>query len=233
MNLRPPLFVGICITATVTLAATVYAVTKPRLAEPASQQSRQAVSTVSSPCQAQVNDPHPPLNVRSTPDDASNNVVGTVANGSAVTIVNSHRKWVQISAPISGWVYEDYVSSNCQHAAAADLEVGEQMYTLAMGRYQAGQLDTAITQLKTISTQSPAYRKAQIALKTLPAEWQQAERQYQDAALAYKAGKWNDVVVTVNNFPDIRFWREKLTPLVKQAIANQQKATTTAQSQAS
>ncbi len=239
MSLRPPLLVGICITATVTLVGTVYAMTKPRLAEPVpAQQSTQPVST--QPCHARANDPQPPLNIRSTPDDASNNIVGTVPNGTVLTVVNSHRKWVQISTPIDGWVYEDLISQSCGQTAAqpnpaallsAGSERGEQILQVALSQYQAGHLAAALAQLKTVPTHSTAYRKAQLALKTLPTEWQQAERQYHQAELAYKAGKWQEVIGVVNEFPDIRVWREKLTPIVKQAIENQKKVMTTAHGQ--
>ena len=239
MSLPPPLLAGICITATVTFVATAYALTKPRLAEPVIAQPM--AQSVSASCQAIANDPQPPLNVRSTPDDASNNIVGTLPNGTILTVINSHRKWVQISTPIAGWVYEDLIRQSCHPTATlpgqlalarANDEPGEQILQLAMSHYQAGNLAAALTELKTVPPDSTAYRKAQLALTTLPAQWQQAELQYHQAKLAYKAGKWQDVIKQVNQFPDIRVWRERLTPIVKQAIENQKKVTTTAHSQA-
>jgi Bacterial SH3 domain len=239
MSLRPPLLAGICITATVTLVGTVYAMTKPQLAQPApALQAIQLGSPQS--CQAQANDPQPPLNIRSTPDDASNNIVGTVPNGTVLTVVNSHRKWVRVSQPIAGWVYEDLIRPSCSQTATLPQQsklsrrssaTGEQILQVAMRRYHAGQLAAAMAQLQTVPSHSTAYRQAQLALKTLPAEWQRAERQYHQAELAYKAGKWQDVIGLVQEFPDIRVWREKLTPIVKQAIANQKKVMTTAHSQ--
>jgi hypothetical protein len=233
MNLKPPLLAGICITALVTLAGTVYAMSKPRLAEPTT--SQQAQLSTAQPCQATANDPQPPLNVRSTPDDASHNIVGTVTNGTALTVVNSHRNWVQINAPIAGWVYADLISQSCPKAAVmptASTDQGEQILQVAMSRYHAGHLAAAIAQLQTVPTDSTAYRKAQLALKTLPVEWQQAEARYQKAEIAYKAGQWQNVIGLVTEFPDIRIWRERLTPIVKQSIENQKKVMTTAQSQA-
>lgn len=230
--MRPPLLAGICITTVITLVGTVYAITKSRLVEPPLRPAQAAIQ----PCQAQANDPQPPLNIRATPDDASDNIVGTVTNGTTLTVINSHRSWVQISAPVAGWVYEDLISLSCAKAAATlsasalsstDSDQGDQIMVTAMSHYHAGQLSAAIAQLKTVPPSSTAYRKAQIALKTLPAQWQQAELQYQKATVAHKAGRWQDVINVVNKFPDIRIWRERLTPIVKEAIENQKKVMAT------
>ena len=51
-----------------------------------------------------------------------------------------------------------------------------------------------------------------------------AESQYRKAELAFKARQWSEVLEVVENFPDVRYWRERLTPLVTEAIVQQQEA---------
>lgn len=51
------------------------------------------------------------LNVRSGPG-TGNSIVGQLGNGTAITVVGESNGWYQISAPVSGWVSGDYVSSS-------------------------------------------------------------------------------------------------------------------------
>lgn len=51
------------------------------------------------------------LNVRSGPE-TGNSIVGQLGNGTAITVVGESNGWYQISAPVSGWVSGDYVSSS-------------------------------------------------------------------------------------------------------------------------
>jgi hypothetical protein len=63
---------------------------------------------------AKVNDPNPPLNVRSTPNTASDdNVVSQLKNGTFVTITGEQEGWFRISTPVKGWLSIKNVESGC------------------------------------------------------------------------------------------------------------------------
>jgi uncharacterized protein YgiM (DUF1202 family) len=55
-------------------------------------------------CTTVVNDPDPPLNVRSGPG-TTYPTVGTLTNGTPVTVTeNNAQGWLRISSPLPGWV---------------------------------------------------------------------------------------------------------------------------------
>ena len=60
-----------------------------------------------------VNDPNPPLNVRSSPRVAANNIVGQLQNGSRVSVVNERNGWLQINRPMRGWVAKNRTEISC------------------------------------------------------------------------------------------------------------------------
>lgn len=60
-----------------------------------------------------VNDPNPPLNVRSTPRVTSNNIVGRIPNGTRVSIVGEQNGWFQINSPVRGWIAKNRTRSSC------------------------------------------------------------------------------------------------------------------------
>ena len=92
----------------------------------------------------------------------------------------------------------------------------------AIEGYQSGDLNLAIKLIKTIPEDSSVYAQAQAALKTMPNQWKRAEDLYRKAQTALKENQAADVLKLVEEIPDIRYWREKFTPLVKQAIHHQQ-----------
>lgn len=63
---------------------------------------------------AKVTDPNPPLNVRSTPNAASqDNIVGQLKNGTFVTIRSEQEGWFQISTPVKGWISMGNTDRGC------------------------------------------------------------------------------------------------------------------------
>ncbi|MFS8118579.1 MAG: SH3 domain-containing protein [Microcoleus sp.] len=63
--------------------------------------------------QAVVNDPNPPLNVRSHPRVADSKILGTLKNNSFVTIVEEQNGWFRITDPVSGWIAKNRTESSC------------------------------------------------------------------------------------------------------------------------
>lgn len=62
---------------------------------------------------ALVNDPKPPLNVRSTPTTDGDNVVGQLKNGTLMTIADEQNGWLQIKSPLKGWVSKQQTTNSC------------------------------------------------------------------------------------------------------------------------
>jgi serine/threonine-protein kinase len=84
--------------------------------------------------------------------------------------------------------------------------------------YHSGNLEGAIALAQTISADNSSYRLAQGAIVQWQQDWKMAETEYYASQKAFREGRWQDVLTKVKSFPDNRFWRAKLTPLVKAAI---------------
>lgn len=232
--LKSPLMVGACLTATVTFVGTVYALTYPRSMVKRAELSQ---TEQSASCKTVVFDDKPPLNVRATPTVQPGNIVGSLNNGETVTVVGEQDGWLKISAPAVGWVYQNLTRKACagdpptarlSHRRVVDPvlatlpdEPGTWLYREAVSQFQAGNLQGAIALARRISSDSAAFPHAQTALKIMPKTWDQAKLQYENAVNADRQSRWNDVLRIATEFPDIRYWREKLAPIVKKAIRMQ------------
>ncbi len=231
--LKSPLRVGACLTATVTLAGTVYALTHSRSMV---KRAESAQLVQASRCKTVVFDDKPPLNVRETPVERSGNIVASLNNGEILTVVGEQDGWLKISEPTTGWVYQNLTRLSCDDVPTATLtrkrvtdptlaalpnDSGSRIYREAVSQFQAGNLTGAIALARSVSADSAAYPQAQIALKTMPQTWNQAENKYSTAREAAEQSRWNDILKIATEYPDIRFWREKLTPIVKKAIRMQ------------
>lgn len=232
--LKSPLLVGACLTATVTLAGTVYAVTQPRSMVKRAE-AVQPVQTAS--CKTVVFDAKPPLNVRNMPVERSGNIVASLNNGEILTVVGEQDGWLKISAPAVGWVYQNLTRMTCDSdppkatltrkqltdptLATLPDDQGSRIYREAVVQFQSGNLPGAIALTKAVSADSAAYSQAQTALKTMPQIWNQAESKYHTARKAEKQSRWSDILKIATEYPDIRYWREKLAPIVKRAIRMQ------------
>lgn len=240
--IKSPLMVGACITTLVTVAGTFYVILQPRFnpSAPTSARSTTVAMAMAPNCRTIVNDPQPPLNVRSSPAERANNVVGQVKNGEVLTVTGDHEGWFQVTSPLSGWVDQALTKTTCGNPGQVDspdpqpvrsdppaspqTDQGDRILLKAVALYQAGDLSQAIALAKTIPSSSSAHSKAQKALKTMPTQWKQAQSLYNKAEKALRQSKWEVVLKLVDEFPDIRFWREKLAPLVKKAIYLRQTA---------
>ena len=60
-----------------------------------------------------VNDPNPPLNVRSAPTTQGENVVGQLKNGTLITVEDDQNGWLQIKTPLKGWVSKQQTTHSC------------------------------------------------------------------------------------------------------------------------
>lgn len=179
-------------------------------------------------CQTIATDPNPPLNVRSSPVVASDNVIGKLKNGTLLTVIDQNQGWLRISTPTAGWVYQEYTVTSCvlptevqQLGGTATRDQGSHILATATEHYQSGNLTAAIALAKMVTLESPDYQKSQLKIGEWQREWQRAESQFYKAQTALRDGRWQDVLNTVQNFPNNRFWKAKLTPIVRQAIQSQ------------
>lgn len=62
---------------------------------------------------ALVNDPKPPLNVRSAPTADGENVVGQLKNNTLVTVADEQNGWLQIKSPLKGWISKQQTVNSC------------------------------------------------------------------------------------------------------------------------
>ena len=255
--LTSPLTVGTWFTVSVTLLGVGYAVLypKPSQSSPIKTESLKNPSILelakSGKCQTIVRDPNPPLNVRSSPVTAKDNVIGTLKNGTVLTVVNENEGWLQIDKPNRGWIYQDLTVTTCntsgqtsnapiaitaENHPASEAPVpdalptttepialsGDALLNAAQDRFQAGDLQGAIDRLKQVSSEDLNHSRAKSLLKQMPEDWRAALSTYHEAEAAIQSRRPHVVLSLVEKIPDIRYWRAKMTPLVKQAIAQQQ-----------
>ncbi|WP_421659025.1 SH3 domain-containing protein [Leptothermofonsia sp. ETS-13] len=178
-------------------------------------------------CKTITTDPNPPLNVRSSPVSAPDNIVGRLRNGTQLKVVDENEGWLRVVSPIEGWVYKDLTVTTCVpetvvQAVTKSPDTGEVVLRDAIEFYQAGNLKAAIALAQTIPASSSAYYAAQGAINQWQQDWKTAEADYYAAQKAFREGRWQDVLNRVRNFPSNRYWRARLTPMVQEAIKRQQ-----------
>ena len=115
---QSPLTVGTWLTIVVTVLGVGYAALTPKPSQSSDRKPGAAKISIlelikSGNCQTLVTDPNPPLNIRSSPVSAKDNVVGNLKNGTLVTVINENQGWVQISQPLRGWIYENLTVTTC------------------------------------------------------------------------------------------------------------------------
>jgi hypothetical protein len=227
------LAMGISFAIPVMVAGLIYAIAKTPLSQFFSGFSSSNQLETSTVCQTLTADPKPPLNVRSSPIVAPDNAIGKLANGTLMTVVDESEGWLRISSPISGWVFKELTVTSCfnpRDKASQTLvpphkpgdDQGTYLMAVATQQYQSGNLNGAIALAKTIPASSPAYPTAKVAVVRWPQEWNRAESDYYTAQKALRDGRLQDAIVIANGFPDVRFWKEKLTLVVKHAIQQSQ-----------
>ena len=264
---QSPLTVGTWLTIVVTVLGVGYAALTPKPSQSSDLKPVPAKVSIleltkSGNCQTLVTDPNPPLNIRSSPVSAKDNVVGNLKNGTLVTVINENKGWVQISQPLRGWIYETLTVTTCtsgpnktsanpdsgataspiatlnapNNAPNSAIEVsapdassksvlmsGDALVTAAQQQFHGGDLQGAIEKLRQVSAEDSSHTEARSLLKTMPEQWQSAAKTYHKAEVAIQGHHFQTVLALVSEMPDIRHWRAKMTPLVKLAIAHQNK----------
>lgn len=60
-----------------------------------------------------INDPEPPLNVRSSPEVREGNIIGQLNNNTFVSVVDEQSGWLRITEPVTGWVAKNRTRNSC------------------------------------------------------------------------------------------------------------------------
>ena len=64
-------------------------------------------------CRTFIKDKNPPTNLRSSPEVKPGNIVGTLTNGTTLTVAAQQNSWLQVSAPQAGWVAVSTTAISC------------------------------------------------------------------------------------------------------------------------
>ncbi|MBD2325553.1 SH3 domain-containing protein [Alkalinema sp. FACHB-956] len=228
MKLQLPLVVGMWLTAGVTVVGVGYATLRPKPSQSFDPRNASPVQLAKlSDCQTLSADPKPLLNVRSTPSIAPDNIVGTIKNGVNLAVVDERDGWLQINAPVSGWVYRNLTVTTCDTSGKRSdrkpLELAHpassrQLIAEAQEQWHAGNLAGALNRLRQVPAEDPAYTQVENLMGSMTVKWKQAEDAYGKAEVAIATRRPQMVLAMMHTVPDIRYWRSKMAPLVKRAI---------------
>ncbi len=97
---------------------------------------------------------------------------------------------------------------------------GQSTLVQAQEKYQAGNIQEAVTLAESISSNSATYKDAQVAITQWQKDWQNAKTQFEAIQKAFDQRQWLNVVEEASRTPNITFWQQKIQPLVSQARAN-------------
>ncbi len=93
---------------------------------------------------ARVNDPSSPLNVRSAPTTTGSDVVGSLENGTFMTVDSEKDGWLKISQPMQGWVAGNRTDKGCNEkrervqfgTGQTSIEIGDRFIGSGVHHYQ-------------------------------------------------------------------------------------------------
>jgi serine/threonine-protein kinase len=174
------------------------------------------------------------LNVRSGPDKNTDRL-DTVTEGTSLSLTGKEENgWVEISSPAKGWVYGDSEYIDCPSVSQRPTPVstpkpspdqpkpvdnGRDTLTKAAKKFQDGDLVGAIALAKSIPSSSATYKETQAVIKEWQQNWSNAETKVNLARKALDEKRWKDVLAYAKDpeFPDIRYWKDQLRPIVAKA----------------
>ena len=64
-------------------------------------------------CRTYIQDKNPPTNVRSEPEVRPGNIIGTLKNGTTLTVVGQQNSWLRLGTPQRGWVAISTTAVSC------------------------------------------------------------------------------------------------------------------------
>ena len=188
------------------------------------------------------------LNVRSG-SSKNSNIIGTVQQGTNLYLTGKKQNgWVEINSPVKGWVFGGSQFVNCGSAseiptttATAPPKVSSNKpkpvaedkaanrLDQATKKFQSGDLDGAIALAKSIPFSSSNYQEAIKTVKRWRQEWEIAQDKFNQASQAFEQGRWEDVLALTKDaeFPDIKYWKDRLQNLAAEAEKNQKEETPT------
>jgi Bacterial SH3 domain len=220
--LRSALLIATGFTLPIAAAGIAYAVARTTARSLPSANNSSISTSATKVCQTLVADPSPPVNIRSSPVVTADNTVNQLPNGTQVTITDESEGWLKINQPTQGWIYKELTVTSCllpnEATQNPSADQGAWLLAIATEQYQSGNINGAMALAKTVPIDSPTHTAAFSASAQWQKDWQRAESEYYIAQKAFRDGRWQDVINQVKTFPDNRYWKEKLTPIVKQAV---------------
>ncbi len=110
-------------------------------------------------------------------------------------------------------------------------EPATKIFEQAKKKYESGDFRGAIALLRSIPKKAADFREAAAAMSQWQKDWTKAEALFNDINQALDDGQWERVKDYQKNpekLPDIKYWRNKIEPLLKEAADNitQQKSST-------
>ena len=114
---------------------------------------------------------------------------------------------------------------------SASGESATKIFERAKTKYESGDFRGAIALLRSIPKKAADFREAAATMSQWQKDWAKAEALFNDINQALDDGQWERVKDYQKNpekLPDIKYWRKKIEPLLKQATDNitQQKSPT-------
>ncbi|AFZ15228.1 serine/threonine protein kinase [Crinalium epipsammum PCC 9333] len=186
------------------------------------------------------------LNVRSG-SSKNSNIIGTVEQGTNLYLTgNKQNGWVEINSPVKGWVFSGSQFVNCGSASETPTQTQPEIPKIssnkprpvsedksanildqATNKFQSGDINGAIALAKSIPFSSSNYQETIKTVKRWRQEWEIAQDKFNQASQAFEQGRWEEVLVLTKDaeFPDIKYWKDRLQNLAKEAEKNQKDET--------
>jgi serine/threonine-protein kinase len=84
----------------------------------------------------------------------------------------------------------------------------------ASQQYKLGNFEGAIAIANTIPLESSAYQDALLAKRQWRQEWNLAASQFEAIQTAFDEQRWQDVIDTARETPDLSYWQQQIAPFV-------------------
>lgn len=107
--------------------------------------------------------------------------------------------------------------------APASQDNDSQVVEKAKNKYESGDLQGAITLLKTVTPNPMAIKETTEMISHWQQDWTKAETVFKDLDTAFAQGQWDKVLAYKDHpdkLPNIQYWRHKVEPLFQQAADN-------------
>ncbi len=155
-----------------------------------------------------------------TTDSATQQADQNNVSSSSISLKRINRRTAGVATSLAlGFGASGYLLT--QSANSFNLfDQGQGTLLQAQEKYQAGNLQEAVTLAQTISSNSATYKDAQVAIAQWQKDWQNAKVQFEAVQKAFDQRQWLNVLQEAARTPNITYWQQKIQPIVSQARIN-------------